>query len=496
MAATHGWRRWRLFVLLGLVLMIFVRLVWMQLRHYPVSMDVRIKAALEIGPLRFHEECRRGKAVWYAPTESRDLTSGKDPLDEGAVRSWMASPGGVLLGMLGCQADMGLDVFFVRANQWLLMGTVLCAVLLVRFTTSSWTAVAIVATMLLSRGRFLTELGNISVNGVLQCAFTLWVAAWAHFFRSGSKMTGAVGSLVAILAGLLDGAALVLALAIPGFLLLSFSLRKSLARPMIRRYRGQPGDLVEVQRSGGTVGEKEAPLRRMAEALRWLIGIEVPALVRKPSQHPDYRSGSLFVTLKVPFLLWAFYGQRWRKVLAAGCFSFGFGMVILIGAKMGLSGSEWFGLRSLDLSLVKSAAKELLSLGWLQSWFWSFARVFDAHYAWSFVVLGLCAAVSPSRGLPAYWETVWLTLTAMVFLLCSSLFLDSLDTILLTLVQTKYDELTFVKGLAQMKHRDFLLWTEPVVLSLAVAGIYNLMEVLYTRGSERSSGLPKVRGKS
>ena len=70
--------------------------------------------------------------------------------------------------------------------------------------------------------------------------------------------------------------------------------------------------------------------------------------------------------------------------------------------------------------------------------------------------------------------------------------LDFIDSILLLAVSSQQRGLTLGLGVSRLPQREFLVWMEPVVLSLAVAGIYNLIEVLDSRESETERALQKV----
>ena len=472
--------------------MVLARLVWMQLRHYPIKVDVRTKTALEVIEHRYDGNCRKGRYGWRAGQEAPTSESAAPVALGDALRSWVASPGDVVLGLAGCQLEMPLDLFFIKANQWLLITTVLCVTLLVRFLTSSWTASSVVATMLLSRGRFLSEIGTISPIFLQQCGAVLWLAAWAHYLRSGARVAAMIASFTSILVAFISGSMVVMSLAMPGLLLLGFSLRKVLARPLIRRFRGHSNEFIEVPSGDHYATPGDTYVQRMGQAVRWFLGTEVPSFVRRPYRRPDYRSGGVFSTLKVPFLIWAYHEKRWKHSFWWGLAVFTGGLCVILLSKIAVSGPDWLLIGSLGAAKFKGPVIHLISSGWLEEWLWTNAQAVDTHYILSLTLLLVCAFIPPSRGLPGYWEAVWLTLFSLLSLALSSMLLDFIDSVLMLAVSSQHRGLTSGLGGSRLPQREFLVWMEPVVLSLAVAGIYNLIEVLDSRESETERALQKV----
>ncbi len=495
MTATQGWRRWRSVILFGLVLMVLVRLVWMQLRHYPISVDSHIVPSLDLVSARFDGECRSTRPLLRAGVEPVGGSLLGQSRHDRVIQWWFATPGAVLLGIASCLSDLSPEDFYIKWNQWLLGFTVLGAAFLVRFCTSSWTAAAVAATVLLSRGRFLADIGVVSPKSVLQCLTTLWLAAGAHFFRSGSFLLAIFGILCVIVASLFDGAILTLSLALPAFLLLGFSQRKRLAKPMIRRFRGQPGDLIEIPgQSDLGVNDEGSFLRRMGKTVRWVLGTEVPSLMRLPTQRPDYRQGGVFFTLKVPFLLWAFYRRRWLTMIFWGFLAFGLGTLLLALSKWAVLGAKWLPMEDLVAGLSLDSVSKLIHADWIKSWAGAGRLYWDTHYTLSFVVLLVCGFISPARGLPAYWETVWLMLIALLGLATFCLLGDMLDSLVAAALFPSPQTLSQVLGVRTLPPREFFAWVEPCVLSLSVAGIYNLIEVLDSRSLTNLSKLKETRG--
>jgi len=231
----------------------------------------------------------------------------------------------------------------------------------------------------------------------------------------------------------------------------------------------------------------------MGQTIRWVLGTEVPSLMRLPTPRPDYRQGGVFVTLKVPFLLWASYRRRWRRIFLWGLMALAVGVVAMVVAKWAILGSDSTLLREIPWGEWRKGALRLLAAGWLEGWLVAAWRFLDPHYALSVVVLLVCALISPARGLPAYWETVWLLLLAAVALAGASLSGDFLDTLVLSSPFAAHPPVSQIVGSVTLPPREFFSWMEPVVLSLAVAGIYNLIEVLDSRSLTNLSTLKETR---
>jgi hypothetical protein len=482
-------------ILFGLVLMVLVRLIWMQLRHYPISIDSHIVPSLDFVNTRFDGECRSTRPLLRVVSEPLSGSLLAQNRNDRSILWWFTHPGAVFLGFTSCLSDLSPEDFYVKWNQWILGITVLGAAFLVRFCTSSWTAAAVAATVLLSRGRFLADIGVVSSKSVLQCLTTLWLAAGAHFFRSGSVALAIFGALCVMVASVFDGATLILSLALPIFLILGFSQRKRLAKPMIRRFRGQPGDLIEIPaQSDLGLNDEGSFLRRMGKTVRWVLGTEVPSLMRLPTQRPDYRRGGVFFTLKVPFLLWAFYRRRWLTMIFFGFMAFGFGMLLLVISKCAVLGSKWVSVEDLIANISMDSRVNLINAAWMKNWLEAGRLYWDTHYTLSFVVLLVCGFISPARGLPAYWETVWLMLIALIGLATFCLLGDLLDSLVVAAFLPSSQTLSQVLGIRTLLPREFFSWMEPCVLSLSVAGIYNLIEVLDSRSLTNLSKLKDTRG--
>jgi hypothetical protein len=121
--------------------------------------------------------------------------------------------------------------------------------------------------------------------------------------------------------------------------------------------------------------------------------------------------------------------------------------------------------------------------GDLANWVAAVTHRFDLHLTISLIIIAICALQSPAAGLSSFLECIWLVVLGGVALLLAAVLADAIDLGLIrSLAAGGQTDLL----LATLAPRPVVLWLEPAVLSLGVAGIYNLMKVLDTRIAERS----------
>lgn len=490
MAYGRRWRRLRVVVPLALLVMILMRLVWMQLRSYPVVPDLRASVAVEEAQARYGADCGydleavRGQ---YAKPEQRTALS--------LALGWIETPGNTALAWVSCRAGLTDVHQFARFNQWMLAATVIAAALLTRFITSSWTVSLIVAAMLLSRGRLLADLGRVSSDSIVFFCVTAFFSCLGHYIRTGSRITLTAAAAVIIVCSLVERAGLALALVMPVALLLGYLYRGPLLKPVVHRVRSVNKQLREfyrmararsAQNQGSTParaddGDVESILGRFTGGLRWLLGMEFPE-ESHGTVRINYERGSLFRTISVPFLLWAYARGRWlRLVIFWGAV---LGIVVALsmiyyGNAVGEQARQLLPevLRGLDPRLGGNLAI------WHEAWSWlSFERV-DLHYIVSIGVILLCAVQSPTAGLNGFLECAWLALIALFMFAAVALGLDFVDAMVVHELHASHVREILFAGVGA---RPFLLWLEPVILTLGVAGVYNLMKVFDTRIAEKT----------
>lgn len=465
-----AWRSRRVRIALPLILMVMIlmRLVWMQLRTYPVVPELRALVSLAL--LESSDSCSYDRSL-PRPTEDSAGT---------AARAWTLSPGYVGLGYLGCFADWLDDREFVRINQWLLVLTVFLCALLARFVTSSWTLALIVGAMLMSRGRMLADISRVSIDFVAMVVVTAWMCAQAHFVRTGAVASLAFAVFLALFGAAVDRSLLVLAMSTPMALGFGFLGRRKLARPVLRRLRGTRRRLEELASTpkARRVDESTTSVGRFVVSVRWLLGMEFA-----PQEPVDVRMGgvrgALFRTLNVPFLLWVYARRRWLR-LSAGWAMAGVSAAALVLLTYVL---ETDGDPTAPLWQAFQATPGFVA-EILPTWHLYLAQRFDLHLTASLLVVFVCAMQSPAAGLAGFLETSWLVLTSGLALLVWALFMDGLD---LAMVSQARGPGPGVFGLQfPLGLRDVALWFEPTILTLGAAGIYNLMKVFDTRIAQKT----------
>jgi hypothetical protein len=273
-------------------------------------------------------------------------------------------------------------------------------------------------------------------------------------------------------------------LCLPPVLLLSagFLWRRRLARPVIRRFRGarqRQRRLAAAVRDAR--GDADGALARFATTVRWMAGLEFPP-VQDAERPTDYGRGGVFRTIQVPFLLWVYSRRRWAKL------ALGWGAVLtllVLGAgvtfvwTVGPSGHAASGATA----LVPAALSHGAGLEWYAGWLGDLVKRFDAHLAASLIVMIWCGAQSPAAGLAGFLELTWLLGTALVVVLVAALGADAFDA---AVVLTLGKEHLASALMLDLGPRPVMTWFEPAILSLGVAGVYNLMKVLDTRFADKT----------
>ena len=477
MTYAARWRNLRIAIPLLLLTTILMRLVWMQLRSYPVVHDARVILAKEHAS---QESACALDAAKVAKTGG-DWRWRGDP--ESLISAWLTSPGLIWATRLACPLGLLGDRQVLRLNQWLLVATVLLATLMSRFLTSSWTVSLIVAGMLMSSGGLLADLGRVSADWLLTFSVTLWMTCLAHYLRSGSIATLAGAILALVMGSLFDRSLVVLSLAMPVVLLVGFVYRRQLARPMIQRMRLVNRRLMALAATsdGSPDVEIESFFGRIGASVRWMLGME---FTRREAMGytPSFTRGTLFRTLVVPFPLWAYHRRRWLRLLAVWLLAF----MILAGlaASMAFVFEDSAAPTSEALLKLWGLLRQPRLPGhFLDLWILTALERIDLHLAVSLLMLVICAWQSPASGLNGFLEATWVALAGFSLLALAALAFDALDAQLI-----EHLDLVGRRALWTLAFgtRGFMQWWEPVILTLGVAGAYNLMNVFDTRIAEKN----------
>ena len=496
--------RLRLAVPIGLLVMILMRLVWMQLRSYPPQADTRALMSLEtLLTLPMGSTCDSTRSIYrqgLAPLQAglaaqspvepglkASRPQGASALHLAAARAYFASPGYVGLTFFACKYDLLDDRWAIKMNQWLLALTVLCVALMTRMVTSSWTVALASATVVFSRGRLLADIGLIAPDYIVMFWLSAGLMAGAHVLRTGSRAGLVAMALAFFAATLFERTLLVLFLVMPLLLLLGALARGVLTRSVIHHLRGSNRRLRAVRRSRGiAVGGGELGLdhqgaagggifARFTHSIRDVLGLEFP-LQDTVSWRLNYERGSLFRTIGLPFLVWAYWQRRWLRLSLAWLGAAALALVLLLVVQRLLGGPHGLTLL-LANNLYTSAGVSPFG-----AWLLALLRQLDMHLAVSLGLLLCCAVQAPTWGLPSFFEWSWLLLLAIGLLLWSAFAADSIDfQLVYSLVGHGVSEPT----LLHLLPRRLVLWLEPTILSCGVACVYNLMKVLDSRMTGR-----------
>ena len=496
--------RLRLAVPIGLLVMILMRLVWMQLRSYPPQVDTRALMSLEtLLNLPIAGTCdsarssyRQGLAPLQAGLAAQAAAEpgikvprppGANLANLAAARTYLASPGYVGLTYFACKYDLLEDRWAIKMNQWLLALTVLCVALMTRMVTSSWTVALASATVVFSRGRLLADIGLLAPDYMAMFWLSAGLMAGTHVLKTGARASLLAMALAFFAAALFERTLLVLFLVMPMLLGLGALARGVLTRSVIHHLRGSNRRLRALRRSkdmvvgGGEVAVEDqgAPgggiFVRFTHSISYALGLDFPVHA-VASWRLNYERGSLFRTISLPFLVWAYWQRRWLRLSLAWLGAAVLAVVLLMALQRLLGGPQ--GLQPLlAKDLYTSAAVSPFG-----PWLLALLRQLDMHLAVSLGLLLCCAVQAPTWGLPSFFEWSWLLLLALCLLMWSAFVADSID---FQLVSSLVGHGVNEPALLHLLPRRLVLWLEPVVLSCGVACVYNLMKVLDSRVAGR-----------
>ncbi len=467
----------KFFILLLLLAMILARMIWIQLRFFPVNVDYR--SLVTFGALLDSE---RDQAC-FAQQANRDqlwsLLTDNELVSDQRYR-WFRVPGLEIISRLVCH----YDAFTPQTMQWLnymfFGGTVFLALLMVRFLSGSWILGLVAAAMLLSRGQLVAKIGELTAVNMVIFFFTLTYVSLVHHLRTASWWSFAV-----VLAGLLslaifDLSWVMLLLAFPATLLVWWLLRRLLSLPTLRLLRAgqrrwplavgpgkRPGGLPSVSSS------QPSALLRLANAARSTVGLGTPRDKVPFYVAHAYARGGLLRPLEVPYSFWILSRRRWLKLVAAGLV-FGFLVLSLIGLTGLRAISEVLPLDSPTWGAAFAQVSAYIQTSWVRNWFDALRTPADLHFVASLVVLLPGMLQNPTRGLHDFFEAAWLLIVSLLFLLVGAFVLDLVDARVLVEIEGEARGWS-IYGWSRAPH--IVAWVEPVVLSLGLAGLYNLLKI-------------------
>ncbi len=457
-----------------------MRLIWMQLRTYPVEYENRAVASLAVATSEFPEICPQGPAG--IDHRSELLNYGFRFSDANLL-----APGFTAAGLLLCKLGQIDSKAFVRMNQLLFCASILAAVMLTRFITSSWMLSLVVAAMLFSRGMLLADIGRVSTSYIIMFLFMSGFACFAHFFRSGSKIVAIAGTIFFALLMLVDRSLWFVCLVPLNLLFFAWLLTRNL--PGFRLLRNQSeqqtirtADLSSLRQ--GYQGDFSSQFARLAGTFRWFFGIEFGTkdmqadrepMDRLEKRAPTLVTGGLFRVMNLDFYNWIYDRSRGVKLallLFSGCF---FGLAADFILSQYLTGTYATGFINHLFPI-----SELLSIIRLnsQGFLWTQLSRFDMHLIYSIFITALCTVQHPRAGLAGFFELSTMALFLCIGVAIFSTFTDAAE------YRWAVDHYKIIGNKpieAVYGIRAWMQWLEPLILTMGVVGFYNLMKVLDTR---------------
>lgn len=445
------WSTAKWLVLLTLLSMVFIRLVWMNLRVYSIQVDPRVFTAFQE-----LEEAGVSCSQEKLPISANLLSKGRSEGKLESLTSWQTSILYRFYLSLSCKNGQFSIQTYLRNNQTLLLSTIFFCLLIVRIFCRSWLFLLIVAAILLSRGRLISSIELLSGFNLSMFLISFWALSLFHFLRSGSLFSFALSNITLTLLVELEPVYFILFSVTPLMMFAGYifrfpvvalaMLRVRLDRSRARRLRGQ-------ERYDGI--EPFSGRRQLYRGIKTLI-IGQKELVEEPTekyQASMFRRIRLFKPLRVPFSLWAYHRHRWLI--------FGLSQIIytlLIGLIF-----FWF---------YKENRFEILDYHnrMIFSWLKFVGNQFDVDIIIGLLVLIFVLAMKPIEGLLSFWEAVWFFLSSYFLLLLACFFIDYWNATVSVL-----GALQFWRGPL------VVLWMEPVFLTMALLCLYHTVVVIDRR---------------
>ena len=467
MLSRFSWRSFKIFFAIVLLVMILMRLVWMELRTYPPRLDGRARvtfseSAGEEGPV-----CRlsmpqagRGRAL--------------PPFVEATSRDWFASSGLGWFAQLLCEDGRLAPAAFIRTNQWLLILTVAAGVMLTRFLTSSWVLSLVVGASLLSRGRLIAGIGTVGSLPLVTLGTALWFLCLAHHLKTASRASLVTAALLPLGLGFFDPALGALSAALPLAVWLSRLSLGWTVVPLMRKLRvEQYHDRIYSETGRPVHGLPERGPAPVLTRVRSTLGLGDS----KPgyqSLEVRFRRGSLLKTIGVPYLLYIHHKARFRTF---STWVAGLAVVVIVSVLVWFAGNKTGSVGLFETAWVDTFKVELPQ-GWTRYWITAWLVPFDLDMVIAMVLIALCALQSPIYSLVSFWEAVWLLLIALVLATLAAYVWDTLDAVRMLTEAGEVDRFFFATLARAPK---VLLWFEPLFLSMGAMAVYNLLKVLDSR---------------
>lgn len=464
-------------LILGMVL---ARMIWIQLRFFPVNVDYR--SLVTFGALMDPEQPSTCFEQYASKDQLWALLTDNELVSDKRYR-WFRVPGLELLSRAAC----GYGAFTPQTMQWFnylfFGGTVFLAMLMVRMLSGSWFIGLVAAAMLLSRGQLVAKIGELTSVNSSMFLCTLMMTCFVHYLRTASWITFTCTLATLFLLTSFDIPWIVSLLTFPTVLLSWWMLRRLLSLPTLKLLRSEPRQKAPEKwpRSDGKPADailaKNSQLRKFLRKLRAVFGFEssgggVPLYLAHA-----YERGGLLRPLVVPYSFWVLHRRRWLKLMLYG-YTLGLLTISLAVLAWLRAMPRIIPLSSTALLEVAQQISASVHWPWVSNWLEALRAPIDLHFAASLVVVFLALFQSPSRGLHGFFETSWVLVTGLSFLVVATFIVDVVDARVLIEIEGEARGWS-IYGWSRAPH--VFTWIEPTVLSLGLVGVYNLLKIADSR---------------
>ena len=417
--AIYGRKRLSIFFACILLSMILSRLVWMQLRTYQMVPSFGVFSAFSYVSNDFQKNCRNNPKIAELFKPMREEAQF---IDSKLLR-WFMQPSFIIASKEICAKPDPIQ--FIVHMHWICLALiVLLGIFLARFLSSSWCLAIFVGATLMSRGALLALIGSYSEALPLTLLITLWFTCCIHYIRTLSNISLLTALVTTVLGSLITGSFIGLGLAFPCFL---YVLKNKTGHIQVSQAVSQP---------------KKGSLARM------------------------------FSPLRIGFRLWAGNTPRLRKQLK-------FFWLVLTASLITVQAS-YKSYQLLFDSKQGGNLFEILSIptfrtfwSFLSNWLFAGLQTLDLHSLFSIAIISMWAFSSYLGKMHVYTKEA-----IVLFMVCFTIISG-------TTLLTGYLDFMILEGsglssrafsLSLMHPTPFLVWLEPIILTLGIIGLYHMLK--------------------
>ena len=467
-------QRWRWLTFLciaSLLLMILVRLIWLQRRQYHPDLEMRTMIGAEVLLRENITICNNIKNIVFLWPRIRRQES--DAGDRNLL-AWYSSRGTrYLISRFHCGYGEGGEQHFIEINQKLLMAVVFFCALGARFLTGSWLASLVVATVLLSRGRAFAEVGSLSILLWIKALLALWFALLVHHVRTASLISLVGGILVLGLLTLLERSFLAIALLFPCCFFALFVVKWLLPRPFFARFshRGKADHTALSSTGEGALTAPEASGSADWMELRFLARFVKLMGFLPGTHHAATELGGSLSPLQSPFFAWVY---RHRKIwLFMKIHLMFFALLFIATLWMTLGDSiGWAALWHPGRFFSISTISDQWFFGWIATW----VRPIDIDLGVALAVI-LTALIKPWPFSRLFFREIsMLALQAVALSSLGAWFWDCLDA---SFVANNLKSFWIVTANLGPRAGEVFLWWDPILITLGISGLIHIYISLF-----------------